>query len=273
MVKGALSDRFTSVAKKIRADFEAAASTQHHGSRGMEREEILQRFLSLYLPGTVEVVHNAEIITAEGLVSPQCDIVVIDKSAPRLEDMKSHRVIPAECVYGVIEVKSRLTGPELREACSKIAQVKQLPRTSYAFDPGCQVRYGDTVYEIMPMFGLVFAYDSISINGLSKRFIDWCLGHPADTHPDSLWILGRGILAWGPSGGAGPLVSRVIERRDREVRELLPYQERDVLLGLIVIMTSLLSGIRLPPLVLGNYLSPGVFYAVGTRRTPYEPFK
>jgi len=104
-----LQARFTAEAKKVRADFEESAHTHHRGSRGTEREEILAKFLELYMPGTVEVVHNAEIITATGESSRQCDIVIVDKTTPKLRDIKSHRIIPVECVYGVIEVKSRLT--------------------------------------------------------------------------------------------------------------------------------------------------------------------
>ena len=83
------------------------------------------------MPGTVEVVHNAEIITATGESSRQCDIVIVDKNTPKLRDIKSHRIIPVECVYGVIEVKSRLTSPELIKACENIATVKRLPRNAY----------------------------------------------------------------------------------------------------------------------------------------------
>ena len=52
----------------------------------------------------------------------------------------------------------------------------------------------------------------------------------------------------------------------------VPFDGRDVLLGLIVLMTSLLANARLPQLILGDYLAPGVHYRVGTKLTPSEPF-
>jgi len=76
-------ERFTAVAKRIKADFGEPKLTQHHGSRGTAREEILVRFLELSVPGTAEVVHNAEIITVVGEISPQCDIVLVDRNAPK----------------------------------------------------------------------------------------------------------------------------------------------------------------------------------------------
>jgi hypothetical protein len=55
----------------------------------------LVRFLELYVPGTAEVVHNAEIITLAGEISPQCDIVLVDRNTLRLQDLRSHRIVPA----------------------------------------------------------------------------------------------------------------------------------------------------------------------------------
>lgn len=66
-----------------------------------------------------------------GEVSRQYDILLIDRNAPRLRDLKSHRIVPAETVFGVIEVKSRIDGRELRDVCSEIAAIKRLPREAY----------------------------------------------------------------------------------------------------------------------------------------------
>jgi len=74
---------------------------------------------------------NAEIISAEGGVSPQCDILIVDRSTPQLTDSKTHRIVPAECVYGVVEVKSQLNSKETIDGCEKIAKVKRLARTAY----------------------------------------------------------------------------------------------------------------------------------------------
>ena len=81
-VAGALQARLTTVAQKLRADFTATAHTRHPGSRGTEREEVVARYLRPYLPLSVEILHNAEIITAAGKSSPQCDLVIVDRSTP-----------------------------------------------------------------------------------------------------------------------------------------------------------------------------------------------
>lgn len=184
-----LQERLRAVAKKVRVDFEESEHTKHHGSRGTEREEIVARFLELYVPGTVAVVHNAEVISMDGQVSKQCDIVIVDKRAPRLRDIKSHHIIPVECVYGVIEVKTRLTGSELVDACAKIATVKRLPRNAYTQDG----------WAPPPIFGQVFTFDSIRMENLNDRLLKWCMENPREIHPDGVWVGDSGMLVWGQS--------------------------------------------------------------------------
>jgi hypothetical protein len=131
---------------------------------------MVANFLRLYVPGTVEVVQNAEIVTAAGEVSRQCDIVIVDRNTPRLRDIRSHRIIPAECVYGVIEVKSRLTGRELIDACTKIAEIKELSRTAYVRLRSAPLDFSGPQYPPPPIFGYVFAFNGIQLGNLGKRF-------------------------------------------------------------------------------------------------------
>jgi hypothetical protein len=42
------------------------------------------------------------------------------------------RLIPAEWAHGVVEVKSKLTGPELKKAQRSIAHAKQLQKLTYS---------------------------------------------------------------------------------------------------------------------------------------------
>jgi hypothetical protein len=58
-------------------------------------------------------------------------IVIMDPSTPPFWSEQDYRIVPAECVYGVIEVKSSLDTKELCSAWEQIAQVKALPKTAY----------------------------------------------------------------------------------------------------------------------------------------------
>jgi hypothetical protein len=266
-----LQERFKSVAKKVRVDFEESAHTKHHGSRGTEREEIVAKFLELYVPGTVEVVHNAEIIAVNGEVSKQCDIILADRNAPRLRDIESHRIIPAECVFGVIEVKTRLDGRELKDACDKIAEAKKLPRRAYVRQPNPQ--------SVLPIFGFVFAFDSIQPKTLHGRLLKWCTDNPRNVHPDAAWVADGSMLVWGPRisppGTERPAIWHPAiddPRTDRELLLLESTEEGDVLLGMITAIGQRLSR-PLPLLDLADYLADGLVYRLSARSSLQRPSK
>lgn len=124
-----------SVAKRMREEFEETAVVNHRGGKGASREDIVRDFVARYLPRSAEATGRGEIITADGQVSPECDIMIVDRSTPPLMDSRDFRIVPAECVHGVIEVKSRLDGRELLDACEKIQAVKSLPKTAYGPPP------------------------------------------------------------------------------------------------------------------------------------------
>jgi hypothetical protein len=50
------------------------------------------------------VYGSAEIVTADGQISPQCDVLITDPATPPFFSEDRHRVVPNECVYGMIEV-------------------------------------------------------------------------------------------------------------------------------------------------------------------------
>jgi hypothetical protein len=246
--------RVEAVARRIRADFEASVNTKHRGSRGTEREEIFGNFLSLYLPGTVQVIHNAEIITASKEVSPQCDVVIADKNTPRLQDLQSHHIVPVECVYGVIEIKSRLTGSELMDACNKIADIKGLPRLAYA-----EASTGN----VPPIFGLIFGYDGIRPETLAKQFATWCHDSEPAVHPDSIWIWKKqSSITWARPGEDHQLLYRARATDDREVALVEPLDGMDLMIGLVTDLSAMITAASLPRLRLTDYLSPGLFYSV-----------
>jgi hypothetical protein len=253
MSDSALGPRLSSVARRMRNDFDASRQTHHKGSRGTEREEIFKNFLDLYVPRRMEVVHNSEIITAAGEPSPQCDIAIIDEATPRLQDLQSHRIIPAECVYGVAEVKSRLTGPELRTACDNVRAIKRLARTAYTRDPQFWIVIDKKAYEIAPIFGWIFAYDSINLVSLGDRLAQWCTENEADTHPDGVWVLGQGMFIWSDTT-TGQLLGRAVESRQRTLHLLTPINSDELLFSLVIFISKLMTNVRLPPLMFGDYV-------------------
>ncbi|TKA01227.1 DUF6602 domain-containing protein [Actinacidiphila oryziradicis] len=101
MEENTLARVLHSVAKRMRADFEQSQQFNHSLSAGESRELIANGFLDHQLPGHIEAICGAEIATAAGKVSPQCDIVLADRCTPPLTHRQGYRIVPSECVYGV----------------------------------------------------------------------------------------------------------------------------------------------------------------------------
>ncbi|WP_189040111.1 DUF6602 domain-containing protein [Streptomyces daqingensis] len=190
----------SSVAQQMRADFEQSRNFRHSGEAGTSREVLVQEFLSGYLPAHVEAVHNAEVISANGDISPQCDIVLIDRGTPPFTTLNGYRIIPNECVYGMIEVKTKLDGNQLRDACKKISKMRRMPKTAYRPIPGTIPRsttaYGDT-HRFFPTSGMIVAFESLELETIGSHLMEWCRTCNPNEWPDSVWVIGKGHLQWG----------------------------------------------------------------------------
>ncbi|MET9887256.1 DUF6602 domain-containing protein [Streptomyces sp. NPDC006430] len=200
MAQQKLGSILSSVAKRMRADFEQSRNFHHNGEAGTSREVLIREFLSGYLPAHVEAVHNAEVISAQGAVSPQCDIVLIDRGTPPFTSLGGYRIVPNECVYGMVEVKTKLDGAQLVDACNKISKLRGLPKTSYRPIPGTISRstkaYGKT-YDHFPTSGIIVAFDSLNLETIGRHLTDWCRTRNPIEWPDSVWVAGKGHLQWG----------------------------------------------------------------------------
>lgn len=122
---------FASLQAEMRASLlTARGNVGHPSTQGGAVEEAWLRFLGNYLPRRYEVA-SAFVLDAWGRISEQIDVVIFDRQySPFL--LKSNGVVyvPAESVYGVLEVKPRLTSHAISYAGAKIASVRRLLRTS-----------------------------------------------------------------------------------------------------------------------------------------------
>lgn len=188
-----------SVAQRMRADFNQSRVFSHNGEAGTAREALVDDFLASYLPAHVQTVHNAEVITASGDVSSQCDIAVINRGTPPFTSLRGYRIIPSECVYGMLEVKTSLDRGTLIDSCEKIAKLRQLSKTSYREIPSPIKRTTTAYGEIFPYFptsGIVVAFESVNLDTLGSHLEEWCATRPVFQWPDSVWVLGKGYLQW-----------------------------------------------------------------------------
>ena len=107
-------------------------SITHDGVMGDVNEKHFIDFLRKHLPKRY-AVDSAIIIDVNGATSDQIDIVIYDNQyTPTLLGQHDHRFVPAEAVYGVIEVKPKINKVYLSYALQKAHSVNRLERTSVA---------------------------------------------------------------------------------------------------------------------------------------------
>ena len=115
---------------RVEADF-FSRLTEHSPELGRLNETHLERLLRDYLPpkfgiGTGFIACGGPAPTQ----SPQCDIIVYDalNNAP-LYKSEAWSIFPIEMVYGVIEVKTKLTTTALKEAFEKCGKIRAMAKT------------------------------------------------------------------------------------------------------------------------------------------------
>lgn len=98
---------------------------KHSGEFGIYREKTVKSLIEPFLP-TRLTVGSGFIITDKNHTSTQCDLIIYDKENTPVIENDGQRFFPIECVAGVIEVKSKLTKTELKNALIKLSNVKKL---------------------------------------------------------------------------------------------------------------------------------------------------
>lgn len=190
---------FRGIKEKKLIDFnDISSAISHRGAKGRVREiEIVTEYLQRYLPGHIGVA-NGECVATDGAVSPECDIILFEKnSTPYLVHKEGYQVFPIECVYGVIEVKSRLDKKELQDSIAKVKEIKSMPKVAYEAQKGPIVNettlYGRN-WNYFPTVAFVFAYDSIELETLKEHYIEGQADLPFERQIDSVWVLEKGML-------------------------------------------------------------------------------
>src|SRR5450830_224147 len=112
---------FRGVSAKLLSDFNVSAMYEHQGNKGSFREGALRDFLVSDRMPSKYGLGTGEIVSSHGEVSKQSDLIVFDRlnSIPLLYS-DTVQVFPVESVYGVVEVKSKLSKDELLKALENI---------------------------------------------------------------------------------------------------------------------------------------------------------
>jgi hypothetical protein len=135
LVRIFMADRLNNILDGLQARLEGElrgnrSAVTHPGARGEASEEDWLRVLKEHLPARYQV-DRAFVIDCDGGSSEQIDIVIYDRQySPLLYNQANQRYVPAESVYGVLEVKQDLSRENILYAGQKAASVRGLRRTS-----------------------------------------------------------------------------------------------------------------------------------------------
>lgn len=247
-----LEQTFKGIKDKMLIDFnEISSQVTHRGSKGSIRErEVIKEYLEKYLPGNIGIA-NGECISTDGTVSPECDIILYEKNTtPYLIHKDGYQVFPIECVYGVIEIKSKLDKAQLKDSIEKITKIKSMPKTAYEAQKGPVIQsttlYGKQ-WDYFPTIGMIFSFDSVEMETLKKHFLSMQKNIAHEKQVDSLWVLNKGMI---------------IHRNNNGTIEVAPNQEtspkiiksENPLLLLTIHLQTLMSSGWLPRFKIVKYL-------------------
>jgi hypothetical protein len=270
-----MAEFFSHMEEGIAARSRQAGFVAHAGDRGENREEVLRDFLSGHLPKRYGVV-KGEVVTKEGLHSHAADVIIYDSvNCPVLYSGQT-AVVPIEGVYGVIEVKSRLSKQELQDAASKIESFKRLaPRDLSVI----QTREYVTLHRPSRPFGMILAYELAdnSLESLTANLEEEHRRiHDVNYFINLVCVLGAGVLYIEQANvslgekhimlGTDELVDLIVlnEKRRRNQEEfdeiylrVVPKELGPLSFGrFFVYLLLTLSRIKLGIPDLGRYLDP-----------------
>lgn len=93
---------------------------------GAYRENVVKKYLINILPERMGI-ESGFVVTSNGRVSTQCDIIIYDKTVtPLIRNEYGQRFFPVESVVAVGEVKSKLSLVDFKEALLKLSTTKAL---------------------------------------------------------------------------------------------------------------------------------------------------
>ena len=186
---------FRGISRKLQTDFEISSEINHQGNKGTYRESALREFLlSGRLPKRFGI-GTGEIIGPARNVSKQSDLVIYDQlDGMSLVYDDDVQIYPIESVFGVIEVKSKLSKVELVKSLENIKSVKTLCPTESVTKTTNS--FMSATYPRPKPFGVVFAYSlsNNSLDSLLDNLREWEKENDKEYWPNLVVILGEGIL-------------------------------------------------------------------------------
>ena len=172
---------------------------QHAGLKGASVENAIKELLQENLPDNI-AIGSGIVIDSDYKSSRQLDIILYDRAkTPRLFGSNEMQIIPVECVYFVIEVKTSMNSSAFEECVQNMDSVKSLTRSAYYFDEPAAVIQSKTLYDGQPTrtwdtIFLVIALDSSVSPEIQLKYFEnhRSTGRNIKNQIDSMFVLGSG---------------------------------------------------------------------------------
>lgn len=201
-----LNEIFEEISKTMRSDFDRSrfAIQIHPGLKGEAGENIVKQFLGNYIPKSLGITGGI-LVDSNGNRSKQLDVIIYDADkTPILFQSENIRVIPVECAYAVIEIKSKLNGKELSKIFTNMDSVRNLKKVAYySNDDSVPFSlYGKNDWENWPINYFVFAFDSINLNILVSKIHEKQTKDLREPHNqiDMICVLEKGVIHYEDNG-------------------------------------------------------------------------
>ena len=179
------------------SEFKRNNDIKHVRDNGDLKEFDITNFLQSnnLLPKKYGVSGNkVRIASTSGHISQEMDVVFYDyfNNIELMNRKGQYKVFPVETVYGVMQVKSKLTKRELKKGLENIASYKRLKRKQIQ----CEIIMGKPKSD--RGFGILFAYDSdLEWKDIINETRLFAQNNPKEHWCNCIVILNRGIIVYG----------------------------------------------------------------------------
>ena len=174
----------------------------HSGEFGSYREKIVMELIKPFLPSRLDV-GTGFVIAADNKVSTQCDVIIYDKANTPILENNDQRFFPVECVVGVIEVKSKLTKTQFKDALIKLSHVKDMKNHTasevYVFKDGVPGKKYETKKFVRNQMATMLLCESIDMDfskGLNSFFKDVYKGIDKSLFHNMVLSLDNGLFLY-----------------------------------------------------------------------------
>lgn len=272
-----LSAFFEQIEETLLARFNQAAIVQHMGDRGGNREELLREFLRKHLPDKYGIA-KGEILTSDGDHSHSADIIIYDAENCPVLYSESTEILPVEGVYGIVEVKSRLSKNEFISTARKIRAFKELAPRELSV---VQTREYVTLDRPSRPLGIVFAFD-VADNSLDSLEANWVALnseiHDVNYFVNLVAVMGHGLLYYEhadlSAGKKTPLLDtdqyvnlilklQALDDAENQILRIVKSDLGSRTFGrFFVLLLTILQSMKLGVPDLGRYLDPDLPHLV-----------